>query len=176
MRTILLALVLFLCALAGAQGETQLRLTIEGKGVIVIKLHTKEAPNTTAHVIRLARSGFYNGLRFHRVEKTPRPFLVQIGDPASRSGDLNDPSMGQGGSGARIAYEDSGYGNTAGAVGLAAMADNRDTGDSQFYMLMTASRFLDGKYTVFGQIVSGMDVLRKIEKGDRVSTVQVVGG
>jgi cyclophilin family peptidyl-prolyl cis-trans isomerase len=183
MKAFFVALILTLVAsLTMAQeykpkaGETVLRVAVEGRGNIFIKLHTKEAPNTTSQIIRLARSGFYNGQRFFRVEKSPRPFLAQIGDPKSKSGDIDDASLGSGGSGSRVAYEDSGYPNVAGAVGLSALPNDKNSGDSQFYMLMATSRFLDGSYTVFGQIVQGMDVLRTIEKGDRVSGVSVLNG
>ena len=75
-------------------GETIMRVSIEGRGNIFIKLHVKEAPRTCAQVIKLARSGFYDGQRFHKVIKSPRPFLAQVGDPASRSGDLNNVGTG----------------------------------------------------------------------------------
>jgi cyclophilin family peptidyl-prolyl cis-trans isomerase len=153
-------------------GETVLKVEVEGRGNIFIKLHTKEAPKAAAHIMRLARSGFYDTQRFHRVERTPRPYLVQIGCPNSKSGDLS----GSGGSGAQIAYEDSGFKNVAGAVGLAHPVNDRNAGDSQFYMLLDRSSFLDNNYTVFGQIVSGMDVLQKIQRGDKVVTISVLSG
>ncbi len=183
MRTLLVLFILaILTAWSPAQdyrpkaGETVLRVAIEGRGNIFIKLYTKEAPNASGQVARLAKSGFYNGQRFFRVEKSPRPFLAQIGDPKSKSGSIDDPGLGSGGSGTRVPFEDSGYPNVAGAVGLSTLPGDKNSGDSQFYMLMATSRFLDGNYTVFGQIVSGMDVLRTIEKGDRVSAVTVITG
>jgi cyclophilin family peptidyl-prolyl cis-trans isomerase len=151
-------------------GETVIKLEVEGRGNIFIKLHTKEAPKASAHVLQLVRSGFYNGQRFHRVERTPRPYLVQVGDPNSRTGDLS----GGGGSGARIPFEESGFKNEAGAVGLARPSTDRDAGDSQFYMLLDRSSFLDNNYTVFGQVVAGMDVLQKIQRGDRIVSASVL--
>ena len=153
-------------------GETVMKLEVEGRGDVYIKFHMKESPKTAAHILGLVKSGFYDGLRFHKVDNSPKPYLVQIGDPASKSGDLS----GNGGSGAHIAYEDSGFSNVAGAVGLAHPLKNREDGDSQFYMLLDRSSFLDGNYTVFGQVVAGMDVLKKIEKGDRVVKVTVITG
>lgn len=158
-------------------GETVLRLEVEARGTIFIKLHTKEAPKTTAHIIKLVRQKFYDGQRFFRVSKTPRPYLVALGDPDSRDlSKLNSPEIGQKGSGARIPYEDSKFRHELGAVGLSTLPNDRDSGDSQFYMLLAPSRFLDGNYTVFGQVVAGMDVLNKIEKGDQVVRIVVVEG
>jgi peptidyl-prolyl cis-trans isomerase B (cyclophilin B) len=155
---------------ACAEAET-MRVEVEGKGRISILLYTKEAPKTTAHIMRLARSGFYDGQRFHLVIKSPKPYRVQIGDPASRGGDLD--SVGQGGSGAKIPYEDSGKPNVEGAVGLSTVPGDKNSGDSQFYMLLGNARFLDGSYTVFGRVVEGMDILRNIAKGDRVGKVTI---
>ncbi len=168
----------FLCiaALATAQtarsrqGETDLKLEIAGRGAVVIRLYTKTAPKATSHIISLVKSGFYDGLRFHRVEKSPKPYLVQVGDPASRT---NLDAAGNGGSGASIPYEDSGFSHVEGAVGLA-MANG--VGDSQFYILLAPHKFLDGRYTVFGVVVSGMDVVRSIERGDRITSATILGG
>jgi len=178
-HTMRLLLILFLCLAAfpsamaqsykPAKGETVIKLEIEGRGDVYIKFYTKEAPKATAHILDLVKSKFYDGQRFHKVETSPKPYLVQIGDPASKTGDLS----GNGGSGAHIPYEDSGYSNVAGAVGLARKKENRDDGDSQFYILLDRSSFLDGNYTVFGKVVDGMDVLKKVQKGDKVLKVTV---
>ena len=154
------------------KGETAIKLEIEGRGDVYILLHVKEAPKTTAHILELVKSNFYDGVRFHRVDNSPKPYLVQVGDPASKNGDLS----GNGGSSGHIAYEDSGFTNVEGAVGLARPVKDRDAGDSQFYMLLDRSSFLDGNYTVFGKVVSGMDVLKKVEKGDRILHVTSVTG
>jgi cyclophilin family peptidyl-prolyl cis-trans isomerase len=97
---------------------------------------------------------------------------VQFGDPASRSDVEN---AGSGGSGARIPFEDTGMPNVAGAVGLSTIPGEKNSGDSQFYILLGNARFLDGSYTVFGKVIDGMDVVNKIEKGDRVSKVTISG-
>ena len=158
------------------RGETGVRLEIEGRGTILIKLHVKEAPKTTAQFIKLVRDGFYNGQRFHRADRNPKPYLVQAGDPASKNGDLNTANMGSGGSGARIPFEDSGFANVEGAVGLARITDDIESGDSQFYILLANQPFLNGHYTVFGQVILGLDVVKKIEKGDRIAGVSIVQG
>lgn len=149
-----------------------MKIAVEGRGNIFIRLQTRQAPNITGQIIRLARQGFYDGQRFHRAIRSPKPYLVQIGDPASkeRVADKMD-----GGSGAAIGYENTGFRNVAGAVGLALREGTRN-GDSQFYILLADQTFLDGKYPVFGQVVEGMDVVKRIERGDRVVSVSILGG
>lgn len=181
---LILSLIVALCATVSAlaqsyqpaKGETDLKLSIEGRGDVYIKLFTKEAPRTTQHIVKLAKDGFYNGQRFHRVERDPRPYLAWFGDPQSKSGNLDDPNMGKGGSGTKVPFEDSGKPHVVGAVGLAHPVNDRDGGDSQFYLVLGPASFLDGNYTVFGQVVAGEDVMQKIQRGDRVSSVSVVTG
>lgn len=157
-------------------GETDLKLEIEGRGNIYIKLYTKLAPKTTSHIIKLANQGFYNGQRFHRVERRPKPYLVWFGDPLTKTLDLDDPQIGSGGSGTRIPFEDTNLSHEEGAVGLARALSDRDSGDSQFYLVLEPAKFLDGNYTVFGKVVSGLDIMHRLEKGDLVVSVTVVKG
>lgn len=171
-RLFLVLLALFAAVMAHAQNPT-LRLEIEGKGTVTIRLYPDKAPKAVAHIVQLAKRGFYDGLRFHRVEKTPRPYLVQVGDPQSKSGSLDSQSMGTKGAGSKVPYEDSGLTNVVGAVGLARLGQDRDSGDSQFYILLGRQPFLDGNYTVFGQVSDGMDVVKRIEKGDRITKATI---
>ncbi len=183
MKRILVVLMLALAVFAMAvqykpkAGETVLELNVQGKGKVVIKLFTDKAPNTTAHIIKLAESGFYNDQRFFKVVKDPKPFLVAFGDPDSRTKSMDDPTLGSRGSGAKIAYENTGYSNDQeGMVGLSTLPQERDSGDSQFYILLAPSKFLDGNYTVFGQVVSGMDIVKQVQLGDKVTSVAIVRG
>jgi len=153
-------------------GETVLKVEVEGRGDVYIRLFTKEAPKTTSHILKLVRDGFYDGQRFHRVETSPKPYLAQIGDPASKGGVLT----GNGGSGGRVDYEESGFSNESGSVGLSHPKGDPNGGDSQFYILYERASFLDGNYTVFGKVVSGMDVVRRVERGDRVIRVTAING
>ena len=157
-------------------GETVMKLAIEGRGDVYILLHTKEAPKTCEHIEALVRAHFFDGQRFYKVIKTPKPYLVQTGDPVSRTGDLDDPSMGTHGSGAAVPYEDTGFSNVRGAVGLGTIQDQKNTGDSQFYIMLSPAKFLDGSYTVFGQVVKGMDVVDKVERGDRITSAVLLTG
>jgi peptidylprolyl isomerase len=163
-------------AQAGRGGQADVRMTVavEGRGNIVIKLYTREAPKACAHIMQLARQGYYNGQRFFRVTRSPRPYIAQVGDPASRNG-VDDPNVGSGGTGARIPFEDSGHSNDRYAVGLAALlSKDRDSGDSQFYIVLgDGNKFLDGSYTVFGTVIAGKDVVDRLEKGDRITAVTI---
>ncbi len=155
-------------------GETVLKLTVEGRGNVFIKLHTREAPRATKQIMDLASRGFYDGQRIFRAEKTPRPFMIQMGDPQTKSKSIDDPSIGQGGSGNKVPFEESGYPNEEGAVGLAAIPGDKNSGDSQFYILLSRARFLDGNYTVFGQVVAGMDVVKSMERKDKITSITVL--
>ena len=169
-----ISLVFLIHALAWAQ-DARVVFKIENKGEFTIALNSKAAPKTCAHIISLVDKGFYNGLRFHRAEKKPKPFLVQVGDPNTRDSEISDRQY-RGGSGGGIAKEESGLPNELGAVGLASIPEENILGDSQFYILLTPAKFLDGKYTVFGKITSGMSVVQSIEKGDRIVSARVIRG
>lgn len=160
-----------------ARGETVVKVTIENRGNLFIRLFTAEAPRTTTRILELVSKGFYDGQKFHKVEKSPRPFLVQVGAPSSRSKAIDDPSLKSEGTGTRIPYEESGISNDQeGIVGLSALPGDRDSGDCQFHILLGPAKFLNGNYTVFGKVVSGIEVLRKIEVGDRISSTQILRG
>lgn len=138
------------------------------KGKIVFKFYPDKAPQTVANFITLARSGFYNGLRFHRVEPG---FVVQGGDPLSR--DPNASNVGSGNPGYRIKAEFSDQAHIAGTVAMARSQDP-DSAGSQFYITLAPQPSLDGSYTVFGQVTDGMNVVEKIERGDVITKVSIV--
>lgn len=157
-------------------GETVLVLDVVDRGRVSILLHTKQAPRTTAHIIGLTEKGFYDGQRFHRVVTEPEPFLVAMGDPQSKSKSLDDPQMGNGGSGAKIPYEETGFAADEGSVGLSTQIGDKEHGDSQFHILLGKFEFLNDSYTIFGKVVDGMDVVKRVELGDRVSKASIVRG
>lgn len=160
-----------------AAGETVLKLDISQRGAVFIRLYTKEAPKITGRIIQLTESGFYDGLRFHNVNRTPKPYLVQFGAPSSKSGDINDPDLMKEGSGKTLPFEETGYSHNAeGVVGLSLQPGDKNSGDSQFYIMLTPATFLDKSYPVFGRVVSGLEVLRKIELGDRVTKASILRG
>jgi peptidyl-prolyl cis-trans isomerase B (cyclophilin B) len=118
-------------------------------GRIVVDFYPDDAPATVANFIKLAEQGFYDGLTFHRVIKG---FMIQGGCP---KGD------GTGGPGYTIKAEFNKQRHIAGTVAMARTSDP-DSAGSQFYICLEPQPSLDGKYTVFGQVVEGMDVVRKI--------------
>jgi cyclophilin family peptidyl-prolyl cis-trans isomerase len=130
------------------------------KGAIKFKFYTKDAPNTVARIVELIRSGFYNGLTFHRVVPG---FVIQGGDPNGN---------GTGGSGQKLKAEFNSRKHVEGTVAMARASDP-DSADSQFYIALGALPQLDGQYTVFGQVVEGMDVVKKIAIGDKMTKVTV---
>ncbi len=133
------------------------------KGNIEIVLFDKDAPGTVKNFEKLANSGFYNGLKFHRVIPG---FVIQGGCP---KGD------GTGGPGYTIkceCYQPNARRHTKGALSMAHAG--RDTGGSQFFITHAPQPHLDGKHTVFGQVEKGMDVVLKIKQGDRMNNVRVL--
>ncbi|MFP4466600.1 MAG: peptidylprolyl isomerase [Candidatus Goldiibacteriota bacterium] len=131
-----------------------------GKGIIKFSFYADDAPETSANFIKLAREGFYNGLNFHRVEPG---FVIQGGCP---KGD------GTGGPGYEIKAEFNKQKHREGTVAMARSADP-DSAGSQFYICLGPQPFLDRQYTVFGQVMEGLDVVHKIEAGDVMETVKI---
>jgi cyclophilin family peptidyl-prolyl cis-trans isomerase len=131
-------------------------------GTIEIHLDVVEAPLTTAAFLSLARRGFYDGLRFHRVEPG---FVVQGGSPR---GD------GNGGPGYALRCEITPRAYGRGAVGMA--LSGKDTGGSQFFITLSPQPHLDGGYTLFGQVVAGMELVDRIRPGDVIEGVTVWTG
>jgi HEAT repeat protein/cyclophilin family peptidyl-prolyl cis-trans isomerase len=132
------------------------------RGTIQIELAVLDAPLTVDNFIALARRGFFNGLTFHRVVPG---FVVQGGDPR---GD------GEGGPGYTMRNEISELPYLRGTVGIA--LDWADTGGSQFFITHSPQPHLDAKYTVFGRVIAGMDVVDKIQQGDVMRRVRVWDG
>jgi cyclophilin family peptidyl-prolyl cis-trans isomerase len=128
------------------------------KGTIKFRFYSKDAPNTVARIIQLIQSGFYNGLNFHRVVPD---FVIQGGDPNGN---------GTGGSGQKLKAEFNSRKHVAGTVAMA-RANDPDSADSQFYIALGTIPHLDGSYTVFGQVSEGMDVVKKIAIGDKITKV-----
>jgi cyclophilin family peptidyl-prolyl cis-trans isomerase/HEAT repeat protein len=129
------------------------------KGRIRIELFTQDAPITVDSFVTLARKGFFNGVTFHRVVPN---FVIQGGD--SR-GD------GEGGPGYQIRCEINTRPYVRGAVGMA--LSGKDTGGSQFFITHSPQPHLDGGYTVFGQVISGMEVVDRISRGDLIRRVEI---
>src|SRR3989344_1259827 len=127
-------------------------------GNITIEFFDSQAPKTVANFIKLAKDGFYSGVKFHRVIKG---FMIQGGDPLSKD-DTKVDSWGMGGPGYSFADEISKENKND--VGTIAMANaGANTNGSQFFINTANNNFLDSKHTVFGKVTTGMEVVRKIE-------------
>lgn len=149
------------------------RATIDtNRGTMVAELYDKEAPKTVENFEKLANSGFYDGVKFHRVIPD---FVVQGGDPLSRDLPAGDRRIGTGGPGWTIKCETANnpHKHELGALSMAHAG--KDTGGSQFFMVLSEAntRHLDGVHTVFGKIVEGQDVLRQIKQNDSMTSVRV---
>jgi peptidylprolyl isomerase len=122
-------------------------------GRVVIQLRPDLAPNTCAQIKKLARAGFYDGVVFHRVIDG---FMAQGGDPTG---------TGAGGSGHPLHPEFSSEPFVRGVVAMARTSDP-NSADSQFFIMYAPAPALDGKYTIFGKVVSGMEYVDQLKKGD----------
>jgi len=131
------------------------------KGKIYIELNKRDAPVTVMHFLRLARSGFYEGTLFHRVVPN---FVIQGGDPLG---------VGMGGPDYRLRTEVSLTEYAEGMVGMA--SSGKDTEGSQFFITSLPARHLDGRYTLFGKVQEGLDIVRRIQIGDTLERVEVTG-
>src|SRR2546430_7872671 len=127
-------------------------------GSFSFTLRPDKAPQTVARFAQKARSGFYQGLTFHRVED----WVVQGGDPT-----------GTGSGGNQVASEYNSLPFVAGAVGIARTPNPAQMNDSQFFIVKIDSHHLDGVYANFGLLASGMDVVQGIKIGDKIKTIKI---
>lgn len=135
---------------------------METGGTFVIELYADKAPITVNSFVFLAREGYFNGVTFHRVLDG---FMAQGGDPTG---------TGMGGPGYSFVNEDSDL--TFDKPGVVAMANaGRDTNGSQFFITFDAADFLNGGYTIFGQVVEGMDVVNNITRRDPEMNPDFIG-
>jgi cyclophilin family peptidyl-prolyl cis-trans isomerase len=132
--------------------DDTLILTLKG-GDVTIALRPDLAPNHVARIKELVREGFYDGIVFHRVIDG---FMAQTGDPTG---------TGMGGSGKKLSAEFSSEPHTRGTCSMARAADP-DSADSQFFICFQESSWLDGQYTVWGQVTDGMDHVDAITRGE----------
>ena len=156
-KTWLLALGLAATLLAppasAADPENTLVLEL-ASGPVVIEMRPDLAPRHVARIKELVRKGFYNGLTFHRVIDG---FMAQTGDPLGN---------GSGGSGTKLPAEFSKEPFERGSVGMARSGDP-DSADSQFFICLGPSSWLNGQYTLWGRVVEGMEHVNAIKKGDK---------
>jgi cyclophilin family peptidyl-prolyl cis-trans isomerase len=163
MRKIIISLCLLLVVslvITGCGGEKMSTAVFNtNQGVIKLELFVDNAPITTGNFIKLAKEGFYDGSKFHRVIDN---FMIQGGDPLSK--DNNQKHMwGTGGPGYKI--KDEFHPDLKNDIGTISMANaGPNTGGSQFFINVANNNFLDNKHAVFGKVTQGMDIVEKIAK------------
>jgi len=138
------------------------------KGDMVIELFQKDAPKTVENFLKLINSGFYNGLRFHRVLDD---FVIQGGCPHSKT--KGDRRAGTGGPGWHIKCETRGNPRRHGRGSLSMAHAGKDSGGSQFFVTHSPQPHLDGVHTVFGHVIEGDAVIDKIRQWDLIENVSV---
>lgn len=143
----------------GSDSENTLIMLLKD-GPVIIKLFPESAPNHVARIKELAREGFYDGIVFHRVIDG---FMAQTGDPTG---------TGTSGSGKKLKAEFNDIKHKRGVVSMA-RASSPDSADSQFFIVYKNSPFLNNQYTAWGEVVSGMEHVDAIKKGDPDSNGQV---
>ena len=141
------------------------------KGSMTAELYEKEVPNTVANFVKLAQSGFYDGLRFHRVIPD---FVIQGGCPYSRN--IRDPRVGTGGPGWHIKCETQAEKQYHDRGVLSMAHAGKDTGGSQFFVCHNRenTQHLDGVHTCFGRVVEGLEVIDEIRAGDLIESIMIV--
>ena len=145
-------------------------ITMEKGGEIVLEFWPQDAPKHVENFVKLVNQKFYDGQRVHRVEPN---FVVQFGDPQSKTLPLDDPRMGSGGPGYTINAEFNKRPFERGVLGMARTSDPNSAG-SQVYIMLGPAEFLNGKYTAFGRVVTGMGVVDQIRVGDRIKSIRIV--
>jgi peptidyl-prolyl cis-trans isomerase B (cyclophilin B) len=135
-------------------------ITLDNGNQIRIEFFPEDAPKTVENFVTLAKKGFYNGLTFHRVVAD---FVVQGGCPKGN---------GTGGPGYQIKAEFNKQKHVRGSVAMA-RSQHPDSAGSQFYITYGATPHLDGSYTVFGKVTSGMEHVDRIKQGDKMTTVAI---
>jgi len=184
-------------------GNATVEMVVKG-GTITIEVDGTHAPITAGNFVDLVQRGVYNGLVFHRVVRSPEPFVVQGGDPQSKNPNMPSEQLGTGsfvdpatsqpryipleilpeGADKPLYHQTFQMGgvsgppqlkHTRGAVAMARSA-YPDSASSQFYFALGDINFLDGSYAVFGYVTNGMDIVDKIQQGDRIESARVVKG
>ncbi len=133
-------------------------ITTEKYGDIVVELYPEVAPKAVERITSLVRSGFYNGLWFHRVES----YVIQTGAVESELPRIEGEMFSQ-----KLTHEE-------GMVGMARLPDDYDSAKTQFYICKQHLPLMNSEYTLFGKVIQGYDIVKKIKKGDKIETIAIV--
>jgi cyclophilin family peptidyl-prolyl cis-trans isomerase len=148
----------------------QILVEVENRGSFVITTDPVNSTNTVDHILRLVRKGFYDGQRVHRVEY----WVTQWGAPASRNKPLDSEEVLGGGSGTQLPFEVSDVDFVRGVVGVASTG-LQVGGDSQLFVIKQDRLYLWRSYAVVGKVTKGMEVVDRIQRGDRITRMRVIG-
>jgi len=143
---------------AAGEALSRMVITTEKYGDIVVELYPKEAPKAVKRIVSLVRSGFYNGLWFHRVES----YVIQTGAIESDLPKIEGEMFSQ-----KLTHEE-------GMVGMARLPDDYDGAKTQFYICKQHLPLMNNEYTLFGKVIQGYDIVKKIKKGDKIRTIAIV--
>lgn len=152
------------------EGAINATISVKDRGDIGIQLYPKAAPKTVARMVELFNIKFYDGIKIHRVEPG---FVVQAGDPETKTQGVDAPGIGSHGSGKTIPFEKNDLQNVVGSISMALSAPASDTADSQWFINLTNNHGLDKQYCVFGKVTSGLDKVALIKKGDIIDKITV---
>lgn len=160
-----------------ASTSATLATLVTSQGEIVLQLFPDQAPLTVANFVALSESGFYDGLKIHRLEPG---FVVQTGDPTSRyaSTEADLAQVGAGYPGYRLADEFSPL-LSHDAIGVVSMANINVNGQypnssgSQFFITLAPATYLDGQYNIFARVTDGLDVLTDLKVGDEIIQITI---
>ena len=159
-----------------AKGGDPIVVMETNKGIIKVEIYQSDAPKTAGNFLDLVSKGFYDGLTFHRYEPG---FCIQGGDPqGSGTGGYIDPkthrerTIGLETSPALVAHNPKLKHSAAGVIAMA-RSGQPDSASSQFYFTLGPANFLDGNYAVFGKVTDGLDVVKELRKGDKMTKVYV---
>jgi peptidyl-prolyl cis-trans isomerase B (cyclophilin B) len=161
MKLSILGLLLVSCVLAAAESKRsaadEVAIIQTSEGDMVVQFWSDAAPNTIENFKKLARSGFYNGTIFHRIRKG---FMIQGGDPLTKD-PAKEEQYGDGGPSYKLKAEFNQHSHQRGVISMAREQDP-DSAGSQFFICLGPVTRLDGKYTTFGKVIKGDDVLEMI--------------
>ena len=171
-------------------GKATVSMTVKGNKQITIELDGTNAPISAGNFVDLVQRKFYDGLTFHRVVRSPQPFVVQGGDPkgngtggyvpAGSSSERRIPLEIKPSGAAPIVYSQTITDtpllqHKRGAIAMA-RSQSPDSASSQFYFTLADVSFLDGSYAVFGKITQGLDIIDTIQQGDKITSAKVTQG
>jgi peptidyl-prolyl cis-trans isomerase B (cyclophilin B) len=149
------------------EGMITAELTVKNRGVVTMEFYPKAAPKAVEQITGLINRGFYDGILIHRVDL---PMVIQFGNPLTKTQGVN---AGEGDTSVpMLTFEKNDLTHVPGAIGLARTSDP-DSATSQLFIDMQDNPIWNGDYCVIGRVVNGLDVMKKVEKGDEITSFKL---